>query len=311
MIITLTLNPAIDKTIEIDNFTINRINRVSAARLDAGGKGINVSKAIHGLGEKSKALGVLAGRSGEFIKEQVDLLDIENQFLFIEGETRTNIKIVDRQGRTNTDINERGPDLSLEELSKIKEIILEALKKDDILVLSGSVPGGVSPDIYKIIIKEAKRKGAKVILDADGQLLKLGIEAGPYLVKPNIHELERLYNKRIESVEEAIELAKDIFHYDVAQILVSLGEDGAVLLTREKIYRVQGMKVPVISTVGAGDAMVAALAVAANNGYSLEKTLRLSAAASAASVMTPGTQPGKREVIAELEKIVSFEERLL
>lgn len=309
MIITLTLNPAVDKTIEISNFTLNRVNRVTSARLDAGGKGINVSKGIHGLGEKSKALGILAGRSGQFIKDQLDQLSIENQFLFIEGETRTNIKIVDRQVGTNTDINEQGPDISVEDLKRMEEMTLNNLKEDDILVLSGSVPGNVGSDIYRSLADRAGEMGAKVILDADGALLKEGLKAGPYLVKPNIHELERLYNKRIESTEEAIVLARDIFQYGVKRIVISLGEEGAVFMTPEQIFRVQGMKVPVISTVGAGDAMVAALAVSIEKNYSMDQTIRLASAASAASVMTAGTEAGRPEVIAELEKIVTYIEQ--
>lgn len=304
MIITLTLNPAVDKTIVINEFQVNGVNRVSSARLDAGGKGINVSKTIEALGEKSKAIGVLAGASGTFIKKQLDLLEIENAFLFIEGETRTNIKIVDPINNFNTDINEKGPDIGEDDLEEVINRTLSILDDKSILVLAGSVPSNIDSSIYKALITKAKEKGARTILDADGELLRKGIEAGPYLVKPNIHELERLYHTKITSTDEAIEVARDIFKYGVEFIVISLGGEGSIFMTREEILIVEGIKVDALSTVGAGDSMVGALAVAAYRGYPLEKAITLAAATSAASVMTSGTEPGELRVIKELEKKV-------
>lgn len=304
MIITLTLNPAVDKTIVINEFQVNVVNRVASARLDAGGKGINVSKTVDVLGEKSKAMGILAGSSGAFIKKQLDLFGIENDFLFVEGETRTNIKIVDPINNFNTDINEKGPDITEVNLEEVVNKTLSAVDDKSILVLAGSVPNNIDSSIYKALITKAKEKGARTILDADGELLRKGIEAGPYMVKPNIHELERLYHTKIVSTDEAIKIAKDIFKYGVKLIVISLGEEGSVFMTKEKIIIAEGLKVDAISTVGAGDSMVGALAVAAYKGYPLEKAITLATATSAASVMTSGTEPGELRVIEELEKIV-------
>ena len=306
MIITLTLNPAVDKTIEINDFKVNSVNRVSSNRLDCGGKGINVSKVLRVLEAESKAIGILAGESGQYIKGQLDNLKIENDFVFVEGETRTNIKIVDRTKNTNTDVNEKGPDVSRQDLDEVKHKILNTLKEKSVLVLSGSVPSNVNSDVYKDLILKAKEKGVKTLLDADGELLKQGIEAGPYLVKPNIHELERLFNKKITSVDEAIETAKKIFDHGVEIIVIALGAEGSIILTKEKTVIVEGLKVDVISTVGAGDAMVAALALSVHKEYSLEKAIVLATAASAASVMTSGTVPGELHIIKELEEKVRF-----
>ena len=306
MIITLSLNPAVDKTIEIHDFKLNSVNRVSSARLDAGGKGINVSKMIDQLGGRSTAIGVLAGSSGRYIKEQLDLLNIENEFIFVEGETRTNIKIVDSVNGLNTDINEGGPHISDKALDEVLEKAIEAANEKTILVLAGSVPANVRKDIYKRMIAAAKSKGAKTILDADGDLLRQGLEAGPYMIKPNIHELGMLFNKEISNTQEAIVLAKELFSYGVEVIVISLGSEGSVLMTKEKTLLVDGLKVEVISTVGAGDAMVASLALAIERRYSLEDAIILATAASAASVMTPGTSPGELKVIEELKNRVSF-----
>lgn len=306
MIITLSLNPAVDKTLEIQDFKVNSVNRVSRARLDAGGKGINVSKMIARLGGRSTAIGVLAGSSGRYIKEQLDLLNIENDFIFVEGETRTNVKIVDSVNGLNTDINEGGPDISNNALDEVMEKALEAADENTILVLAGSVPANVSKETYKRMIAAAKSKGAKTILDADGELLRQGLEAGPYMIKPNINELGMLFNKDISNSQEAIDLAKELFSYGVEIIVISLGSEGSVLMTKDKTLLVEGLKVEVISTVGAGDAMVATLALAIERQYSLEDAIVLATAASAASVMTPGTSPGDPKVIEELKDRVRF-----
>jgi len=306
MIITLTLNPAVDKTIEIDDFKVNSVNRVSSTRLDCGGKGINVSKVLQALESKSKAVVVLAGESGKYIKEQLDNLNIENDTVLIGGETRTNIKIVDKVKNTNTDINEKGPDISMADLAKVESILLDNLDEKSVLVISGSVPGSLDNDVYKNIILKVKSKGVKTLLDADGELLKKSIEGGPFLVKPNIHELERFFGLKMNTIDEVIKTAKMIFQYGVEIVVVSLGAEGSVVLTNDKTIVVEALKVDVKSTVGAGDAMVAAWAMSIEREYSLEKAAVLAAAASAASVTTFGTVPGDIEIVKELEKRVKF-----
>ncbi len=225
MIITVTLNPALDKTIEIDEFKIDSVNRIVSTRVDAGGKGINVSKVIKELQQKSIALGFLGGSSGSKIKNYLDNLNINNNFLTVKGETRTNIKIIDKVNNTHTDINENGPDLIEEDIINIKEKIMEYCKADSIVVLSGSVPSGVDISIYGEIIKDVKNKGGKVILDAEGELLMQGIKAGPYMVKPNIDELEKAFGESINSEEEVIQTAREILEYGVKYVVISQGSE--------------------------------------------------------------------------------------
>ncbi|MCM0647497.1 1-phosphofructokinase [Clostridium swellfunianum] len=306
-IITITLNPAIDKTVEINDFKTGSVNRVSSIRVDAGGKGINVSKVVKSLGEESRALGILSGKNGEFIKGYLDSLNIENEFVFIQGETRTNLKIIDNANHSNTDINEPGSVVAAEDLGKVEESIFGAISNEAILVLSGSTPAGVPKDIYGTWIKRARQLGAKVILDADGELLKEGLKSGPYLIKPNIHELERLCGKKLESLEEVVKAAQKLHEYGVERIVVSLGGDGALFIHKDNIVYSEGLKVPVKSTVGAGDSMVAALAIACEKEYSIEETVVLATAVSAANVMTSGTQPAELKDILELKKKVKFE----
>ncbi|MCT4563469.1 MAG: 1-phosphofructokinase [Maledivibacter sp.] len=306
MITTITLNPAIDKTMIIDNFQAGKVNRELSLRIDAAGKGINVSKVIQKLGGKSQAMGILAGNTGEFIKNELDRMKIEYDFMMIEGQTRTNTKIVDRENNLVTDINENGPWVSHEDLKKFEKNIMDGLSKGSIAVFSGSVPRNVDKKIYTRLINGAKAKGAKTILDADGELLIEGLKAGPYLVKPNIHELEKIFSIKIESTEEIIRYGKKILEYGVDYVVVSRGEEGSVLISNNEIAIVKGIKVEAKSTVGAGDSLVAAISLSISRGYTLEDTIKLAVATSIASVMTDGTQSGSMDTINELIEKVEF-----
>ncbi|MEG6586349.1 1-phosphofructokinase [Dendrosporobacter sp. 1207_IL3150] len=308
MIITVTLNPAIDKTIVINDFRINSVNRISSTRLDAGGKGINVSKTILTLNGKSKAIGIAAGNAGRFIQDYLNAVNIEQDFVSISGETRTNIKIIDPVNKTNTDINEAGPDILMDDLESVKNKLLSGIDDKSVVVFSGSVPSNVPNEVYRQWIASAKEKGAKTILDADGDLLKLALEASPYMIKPNIHELERLFNKKINTIEDAIEIAVEIINkYKVENVVISMGEKGALFIKKDCYVLAHGLKVEVKSTVGAGDAMVAALAYSIDQGYSFEDTIKLAVACGTANVMTSGTEPSTLETIMQLEKQVTWE----
>lgn len=306
MIITVTLNPALDKTIEIDEFKIGSVNRIVSTRVDAGGKGINVSKVIKELQHESLALGFLGGSSGNHIKNYLDDLNINNDFLFVKGETRTNLKIIDKVNNTHTDINENGPSLVEQDIINIKEKIMKYCKADCLVVLSGSVPSEVHSDIYSEIIKDIKSKGGKVILDADGELLIQGIKAGPYMVKPNIDELEKAFGISINNQDEVIKVAKKILEYGVKYVVISQGSEGSIFISNDKVAKVNGIKVEVKSTVGAGDSMVAALAIALAKDYSFEEAIKLACATSTANVMTEGTQTGRVEDIEKLKKEITI-----
>ncbi|MGE5607296.1 MAG: 1-phosphofructokinase [Bacteroidota bacterium] len=308
MIITITLNPAVDKTVEIADFQVGTVNRVSAVRYDAGGKGINVSKVIQSLGGNSKAVGILGGNSGNFIKEFLEHNGIENDFLFIKGETRTNLKIVDYIKKTNTDINEPGPEVSHEDMAILKQRVINNLAQKSVVVFSGSVPVNVDKGIYGRWFSAAQQQGAITVLDADGELLRHGIAAGPFLVKPNIHELESFFGTEIGDVGEAERLARSLIHdYGIEQVVVSLGEKGAIFLNEQCSVLAHGINVEVKSTVGAGDSMVAALAYSLEQGYDFEQAIRLAVAAGTANVMTSGSQAAEYRTIIELEKLVTTE----
>ena len=307
MIYTVTLNPALDKTVEIPSLTVDAVNRITSMRTDPGGKGINVSKVIQKLGGASVAAGILGGDTGRAILSALTEMGLTTLFHFVEGDTRTNMKIIDPDNHTNTDINEPGVTVSEEILEKLLEELLAKVTKEDIVVISGSMPKGSPKDTYYTWTKAFREKGAKVILDADGDLLKAGLKASPYLIKPNNHELGALTGRALETPEEIAETAAELMkEYGIGKVVVSMGGDGAVYVTKDKTIYAEGLKVPVGSTVGAGDSVVAALAVSEEEGKTLEETVRLSTAVGAANVMCSGTQAAEYEVVETLLPKVVF-----
>ena len=307
MIYTVTLNPALDKTVEIPSLTVDSVNRITAMRTDPGGKGINVSKVIGKLGGRSVAMGILGGNTGNAIASALKAMGLETGFRFVEGETRTNLKIIDPVCHTNTDINEPGLMVSEEMIAALLKDLLERLTAGDLVVLSGSLPKGAPENTYFTWVRACKEAGAKVILDADGKLLAAGIQASPYLIKPNQHELSGLLKRTLQTPQELAQAARDLMEeYGIEKTVVSMGGEGALYVEREQTIYAEGLKVSVGSTVGAGDSVVAALAVAEETGRDLEETVRLSTATGAANVMCSGTQAAEYEVIKGLMPKVVF-----
>ncbi|MCX7884166.1 MAG: 1-phosphofructokinase [Caloramator sp.] len=308
MIFTVTLNPALDKTLCIPNFSIGQVNRVESLRVDAGGKGINVSKTIKELKGESTALGFIGGKNGGFIKEYLDSIEIRNDFIWINNEIRTNIKIVDTINNTFTDINEAGPIVSERDLEKIKKKLFDYVDENSVVVLSGSIPNGLKSSTYKNIIQHVLPKNVKIILDAEGDAFIYGIKASPYLVKPNKFELENAFDIKIDNDLALVEVCRKVVAMGVEYVVVSLGENGSLMVSKDKALKAKGLKVDVKSTVGAGDSMVAALALSIEKNYEMDYALRFAAATSTANVMTEGTQTAEYEVIKKLINEIEIEE---
>lgn len=307
MIYTVTLNPALDKTVEIPSFAVDSVNRITAMRTDPGGKGINVSKVIDKLGGKSIAAGILGGGTGKTILSALKEMGLETLFSFVDGETRTNLKVVDKVLHTNTDINEPGLTVTEGFLEGFLKELLTKLNENDIVVMAGSLPKGAPKNTYETWVRSCREAGVKTILDADGELLMEGLKAAPYLIKPNNHEISRLMGKTLKTPQELAAAARKLMKdYGVEKVVVSMGGDGALYVTKDATIYAQGLKVTVGSTVGAGDSVVAALAFAEESGMSLEETVRLSTATGAANVMCSGTQAAEYQVIQELMPKVVF-----
>lgn len=300
MIVTVTMNPAIDKTVDIERLEKGDLNRIKRVEMDAGGKGINVSKTIRELGGTSIATGFIGGSSGRIIKSVLEEYGIATDFVEVKGETRTNLKVVEEKGEV-TELNEPGPEVTKVQLDELVRRLQEYAGPDTLFVLAGSIPSGVPKDIYRTITEKVHEKGAKVLLDADGELFSKSLAACPDMLKPNRYELEQYYGMDYRASEtELVGLGKRLLENGAALAAISLGQMGAVFLTKEKIYRCPGLKVKAHSTVGAGDAMVAAMAYSWNAKLPLEDCIRLCMGASAGAVTTIGTKPPARALVDEL-----------
>lgn len=306
MIYTVTLNPAIDKTVVIENLRTGSVNRVKSVREDAGGKGINVTKCLKNLGAESVAAMILAGDAGKRLETMLQAMDIPTLAVWAEGESRTNLKVIDPVKGENTDINEPGPVVSAALLDSIKEKIGEKIRPGDLVILSGSLPAGVDKGLYGEWTAYFRSLGACVYLDADGEPMQKGMAAVPYMIKPNNDELAALLGKDKLSMEEMLREGKRLLATGISEIVISLGGDGALFVSGDGCFYAEGLNVPVKSTVGAGDSVVAASAYGQVKNLDRETRIRLCVAIGAASVMQSGTQPPESTLVWELAQQVSM-----
>ena len=258
MITTVTLNPAIDKVVEVNNMALGQVHRVSNQVVSLGGKSINVARILTGLSCETKAVCFLGKSNLDEIEALSKADSIKLDPIMLSGITRTNIKLVepDQDYRT-TDINEIGFSVHSDELKAMTELISEHAEVSDYLVMSGSLPPGVHKSYYKELAMSLGNK-TKVIIDADGEILMAGMEGAPFLIKPNIHELESAVGKTLENDEAIVDVCKGLIkEHGITYILVSLGEKGSILVGTSTVLVAKAMKVQVVSTVGAGDSMLA------------------------------------------------------
>ena len=201
MIITVTMNPAIDKTVEIEQLVPNGLNRIQKVEYDAGGKGINVSKTIHELGGESLAMGFLGGNAGKTIENVLTSWNIQHDFIWVEGETRTNTKVFEKSGGV-TELNEPGPVINEAQVEELIQKICEHTDKETLVVLAGSIPAGVDKNIYAAITESVHEKGGSVLMDADGELFRNALKASPDIIKPNQVELEEYIGADYRKIPE-------------------------------------------------------------------------------------------------------------
>lgn len=307
MIITVTMNPAIDKTVEIEQLVPNGLNRIQKVEYDAGGKGINVSKTIHELGGESLAMGFLGGNAGKTIENVLTSWNIQHDFIWVEGETRTNTKVFEKSGGV-TELNEPGPVINEAQVEELIQKICEQTDKETLVVLAGSIPAGVDKNIYAAITESVHEKGGSVLMDADGELFRNALKASPDIIKPNQVELEEYIGADYRlSMGELKALAEKFQNNGIKTVAISMGKGGAMIVRDKFVARCPALSVKAHSTVGAGDAMVAALAYSWDKKLGDEETVRLCMATSAGAVTTVGTKPPARAVVDELIPQVEME----
>ncbi len=294
MIYTLTLNPAVDYYITVDNLKLGEVNRTKTEHIGFGGKGTNVSLVLNELGIQSVALGFVGGFTGEALENHLKAKGIDCDFVKIAGNTRINVKLND------TDINAAGPDISPQELQELYTK-LDNLCDGDFLVLSGSVPKSMPQNTYETILERLKDKGINFVVDAEKFLLLGTLKYKPFLIKPNHHELGEIFGVEINDFDTALIYAKKLQEMGAKNVMVSLGEKGAVLIDENGNTHTQSAPHgEVISAVGSGDSTVAAFLAEYLNSESYENCLKLAVAAGSATAFSDGL--ATREKIEEIKK---------
>ena len=301
MIATITLNPSLDRTITVPGVKVGESNRWTGLRYYAGGKGIDVSRAIHEMGGQTIAYGFIGGHEGRTLEILLDEEGVPFSFTPIGQETRINFIISDTKTYQQTIINAPGPHISKRELERFLKKLRGIYPSPALMVASGSVPPGVPVDIYYTIVRGAKGYRVRTILDSAGRWLDEGIKAKPYLIKPNVHEAEELLKTELPTEEAIIKAALNLVAMGIKIAVISRGKDGIIAATKGGIFRAVPPPVKVRSAVGAGDCTIAGLALKLAWGGSLIEACRLAVAMGTAAVLTPGTELCHR---ADVEKLL-------
>ena len=286
MIYTITFNPALDYIVKMDEFNLGHVNRSNNEFVYAGGKGINVSIVLNNLEVKSKALGFIAGFTGDEIERRVREFGCDTDFIKLkEGMSRINVKI---KADVESEINGGGPDISSEALEKLYAK-LDTLTTGDILVLAGSIPKTMPTDIYERIMKRLQEKDVKFIVDTTGESLLKVLKYNPFLIKPNHHELGELFGVKLNNKEEVIEYAKKLKDMGAQNVIISMAGDGAVLIDSNGGVTTSNVPKGVVkNSVGAGDSMVAGFIAGYLNSEKIEDGFKLGVATGSASAFSEG-----------------------
>ena len=289
MILTVTLNAAIDKRYVVEEFKVGEVNRVKECAYVPGGKGLNVSKPAAVAGAEVVATGFVGGHAGNYIEASLKDYHVKSAFYHLESESRSCINIWDEKNCVQTEFLEPGFTVTESEFQGFVEEFKELVKQADVVAMSGSVPKGLDGTAYQKLVKVVKDAGKKVILDTSGKLLEMGIEACPTMIKPNIDEIRMLTGKECNEIGEIVEAAKEIHARGVEVVAVSLGADGSLAVSDEGVFRAIVPRIDAVNTVGCGDSMIAGFALGFAEGLSIEETLRKASAISAAAALREET----------------------
>jgi 6-phosphofructokinase 2 len=310
-IVTLTLNPTIDVNTRVEHVIAERKLRCQAPHHEPGGGGINVSRAIHRLGGDSLAIYLEGGTVGSLLKQLLEKEGVRHRVVHIDGMTREDVNVLEEASDRQFRFGMPGPDVREQEWQACLEELFSVQPVPEYLVASGSLPPGVRDDFYARVARRAKQRGIKVLLDSSGKALRLGAEAGVYLLKPNMRELQELAGREISAESHQEDAAKRLIQKDHCQVvIVSLGAAGALLVTEDKCERLRAPTVAIRSKVGAGDSMLAGTVLALSRGMPIREAALFGVAAGSAAVQTPGTELCRREDAERLyEQMLSDKRR--
>ena len=302
-IYTISLNSSIDFNFYLKDIVFEDVNRIEKIRVDPGGKGINITRMLKKLGEKTIPITFIGKRNGKFYKELLKKEKIKFIISIKISEDLRNIYNFIAEKKVLR-FNENGPKIKREELKKFWEVLLNLkFKKGDFLVMSGSIPPGIKKNIYGEIIKKTKKFDIYTVVDADGEILKEAIKEKPFLIKPNINELQRCINKKIESFGELKNICYNLINLGISIILVTLGKNGAILFTKEKIIYGKPPEINFKSSIGCGDAFLAGFLYKFKRNESYENCLKFAVACGASKAEEEGT---KMPSISKIKKNLNY-----
>lgn len=306
MILTLTPNTGLDRTLFIPNFSMNHTLRASRSVLGMGAKATDVSWILGEIGVPSMALGFAGGRTGEQMIYLLRSRHATTDFVWVDGETRLNTVVVCEDGSGQFTITAPGLSVQDENLSDLEARYHQSVQTASCVVLGGSLPKGVPPDFYVAYIRYARSRGTPVILDSSGEALAAAVHAAPTLIKPNRIELEELAGNPIATLQDAYRAAQTILTQHGIQVVVTLGAEGILAVLHQHAYHIPAIPVDVVSTAGAGDGVTAGLALALSTGIAIEEGLRWGAAIAAAILLTPATADCRKEDVERLKPRVEI-----
>ncbi|WP_232697331.1 1-phosphofructokinase [Brevibacillus daliensis] len=299
MILTVTCNPSIDCRYNLPSFQKNGVHRSKQLQRTAGGKGLNVSRVLHLLGNSFMSTGFLGGTNGNWILNELNQMGIQHQFVPIQEETRSCLAILTEEP-SQTEILEQGPRISQEEKNVFLNVFESLLEKAEWISASGSLPLGLGSDFYLELGKLVRQKGKKFILDSSGESLEMGIMAQPFLIKPNREEFASMFQEEMHNLEQVAKRARELCHRGVQNVLVSLGGDGALLVTDSTILKADIPAIRVVNPVGSGDAMIAGCLHAFANEGSIDEALRYGCATGMANALEEETGKVDPDLVKDL-----------
>jgi len=307
VIVTVTPNPVLDRTLTVAEIVVNEMTRALEVREDWGGKGFNVSRALKALGTESLAMGFAGGTTGAKLEAGLRGLGIATDLVPIAGETRTNIVITDRNGTQYVKVNEPGPTVSATELAAFYARVAAVVRPGDLWALCGSLPPGLPVDFYAQLIHTLHGHGARVLLDTSGEPLQLGLAACPYAAKPNLPEVEAWLGRSLADSVAIAEAVDNLLELGISLVALSLGADGLMFATRAIQVWIKPPQVAALNPVGAGDALVAGLLWALSEGLPPVEVAAWGVAAGTAAAMREGVSVGTQ---AEVKAIYNQVTRL-
>ncbi len=306
-VVTVTINPAIDQTISIPNFTAGAVNRVQSSQMDAGGKGINVASFLADFGQPATVTGFLGADNDDIFRRLFERKGIEDRCVRIAGQTRIGVKVSDEVLHQTTDINFPGETPSPADIAHLLEILAELTATHEWFVLSGSIPHGVSAGIYEEMVRILV--GKKVVLDTSGEGFRQAVPAGPWLIKPNVDELSEYAGKPLDSPTAVLEQARAVMgRYNIHSVVISMGKEGAIFVEGDETIWAVPPAVVVKSTVGAGDAMVAGIVAGKIRGLALAECARLATAFSVTAISHIGSGLPSIEAVQSARERVTIRE---